>query len=427
MNSFVIKGGRVIDPANNIDKIMDIEVINGYITKVEENIQTNLTVIDASNQIVVPGFVELHAHFREPGFTHKETLKTGSLSALKGGYTTVCVMPNTEPVIDNNFLVESLKLKAEKNDLVKIEVIGAVTIGLKGEGLTNLIGLKNSGAVAFSDDGMPIMNANIMNKALQYVKPLSVPIVLHEEDHNLSKPGIINLGYISSKLGLAGTPGSAEEVMVARDLILAEKERTHIHIAHVSTAKSVDLIRQAQRSGVVVTCEVTPHHLLLSENEFLARPYDPNLKMSPPLRTIEDVLACQEGLIDGTIQAIATDHAPHSLDEKLQDFDQAPNGIIGLETAFPAIYTYLVKTDIFELPMVIEKLTSSPAKAFNLDRGTLSVGSNADITIIDLNQEFKYNLDYIASKSSNSPWLNQNFFGKIIRTIVDGNTKYLEE
>jgi len=427
MNSYVIKGGRIINPASNFDQVSDILIQDGFITKIESDIKTDLPVIDAKGKIVTPGFVEIHAHFREPGYTHKETLKTGSLSALKGGYTTVCVMPNTNPVIDNTFLVDYLKLKAKENNLVKIEVIGAVSKGLKGIELTNLLGLKEKGVVAYSDDGMPIMDANLMKNALQYIKNLDIPIVLHEEDHNLSKPGVVNEGFVSTKLGLAGTPGSSEEVMIARDIILAEKFNSHIHIAHVSTKKSVELIKHAQKSGVNVTCEVTPHHLLLNESEFVSRPYDTNLKMSPPLRTEEDMLACQKGLLEGTIQAVATDHAPHSPSEKEQNFGQAPNGIIGLETAFPALYTNLVKTGNMSLNSLIEKFTIAPSTVFNLDRGNLSIGSSADLTIIDLKNEFVFNEESIMSKSKNSPWLGQKFYGKIIRTIVNGKTKYMEE
>ncbi|MFP4457344.1 MAG: dihydroorotase [Clostridia bacterium] len=427
MNNFVIKGGRVIDPENKFDQISDILIKNGFIEKIENGIETDFPIIDATDKLITPGFVEIHAHFREPGFTNKETLETGSLSALKGGYTTVCVMPNTNPVIDNTYLVDYLKLKAKDNNLVKIEVIGAVSKGLEGVELTNLLGLKEKGVVAYSDDGMPIMNANFMKNALDYISNLDMPIVLHEEDHNLSKPGVINEGFVSTKLGLAGTPGLSEEVMIARDVILAGKFNSHIHIAHVSTKKSIEIIEKAQKSGINVTCEVTPHHLVLNENEFLSRPYDTNLKMSPPLRTKEDMLACQKGLFDGIIQAVATDHAPHSPSEKEQNFDQAPNGIIGLETAFPVLYTNLVKSGLMNVTSLVEKFTSSPASIFNLDRGNLSIGSPADLTIIDLDKEFVYDKDLIASRSKNSPWLNQKFYGKIIRTIVNGETKYMEE
>jgi dihydroorotase len=284
--------------------------------------------------------------------------------------------------------------------------------------------LKEKGAVAFSDDGMPIMDAKLMKNALSYIKNLNTPIVLHEEDHNLSKPGVVNEGIISSKFGLVGTPSSSEEVMIARDIILAEKENVHIHIAHVSSKTSVELVRIAQKRGINVTCEVTPHHLLLNENEFLNRPYDTNLKMSPPLRTEEDMLACRKGLIDGTIQAIATDHAPHAINEKEQNFEHAPNGIIGLETAFASLYTNLVKPGTIDLNSLIEKLTISPASIFNLNRGSLGIGMNADITIIDLEKEFTFSEETIASKSKNSPWIGEKFFGEIIYTIVNGKIKY---
>ncbi len=427
MNSFVIKNGLVIDPKNNINEILDIEVIDGVITRVEKNINSNLKHIDAKHKLVCPGFVEIHAHFREPGYTHKEDLQTGSLAALKGGYTTVCVMPNTNPVIDAPYLVDYLKLRAKNLNLVNIEVIGAVTKSLAGQELANMALLKKSGVVAFSDDGMPIMNAKIMRNALNYLENLEAPIILHEEDHNLSLPATMNEGSVSTKLGLTGTPGLAEEVMIARDIVLAKESKTRVHVAHVSTKKSVKLIRAAKEEGINITCEVTPHHLTLSEEELLTRPYDTNLKMSPPLRTKEDIYECIAGINDGTIDAIATDHAPHSIAEKDQEFSNAPNGIIGLESAFSILYMNLVKKELTSLFNLVSKLTIEPAKVLNLNKGSLSVGSSADITIIDLDQEYILDRSNLGSKSSNSPWINKKLLGKVKRVYVNGIEKLTEE
>jgi dihydroorotase len=427
MNSFVLRNGQVIDPLNNINDVLDIEVVDGKISRIEKSIVSNYKTIDASGNLVTPGFVEIHAHFREPGFTHKEDLRTGSIAALQGGYTTVCVMPNTNPVIDSPYLVEYIKLRSKDIDLINIEVIAAVTKSLGGNELADLVALKQSGSIAYSDDGMPIMNPKMMRNALEYIKPLGLPIILHEEDHNLSLPGAMNEGSVSTKLGLSGTPGLAEEVMIARDILLSEKTDSPIHIAHVSTKKSVELIRQAKKDGVLITCEVTPHHLLLTDEALLDRPYDTNLKMSPPLRTREDVLECVKGINDGTIDAIATDHAPHTIKEKDQEFSNAPNGIIGLETAFSVLYSGLVKNELLSLHTLVSKLTCEPAKVFNLNKGSLSIGQAADITIINLHKEYELKYHHLGSKSSNSPWLNQKLKAKVERVFVNGITKYLEE
>lgn len=427
MNSFVLRNGQVIDPINNINDVLDIEVVDGKISRIEKSIVSNYKTIDASGNLVTPGFVEIHAHFREPGFTHKEDLRTGSIAALQGGYTTVCVMPNTNPVIDSPYLVEYIKLRSKDIDLINIEVIAAVTKSLGGNELADLVALKQSGSIAYSDDGMPIMNPKMMRNALEYIKPLGLPIILHEEDHNLSLPGAMNEGSVSTKLGLSGTPGLAEEVMIARDILLSEKTDSPIHIAHVSTKKSVELIRQAKKDGVLITCEVTPHHLLLTDEALLDRPYDTNLKMSPPLRTREDVLECVKGINDGTIDAIATDHAPHTIKEKDQEFSNAPNGIIGLETAFSVLYSGLVKNELLSLHTLVSKLTCEPAKVFNLNKGSLSIGQAADITIINLHKEYELKYHHLGSKSSNSPWLNQKLKAKVERVFVNGITKYLEE
>ena len=424
MNSYLIKNGTVVNPINNNAIQADILVKNGRIALIDKNIISSEPVIDASNCIVTPGFVEIHAHFREPGYEGKETLDTGCEAALRGGYTTVCVMPNTNPALDKDYLVKYVKLRAKEINKINLEVIGAVSKGLAGEEMAELLKMKDSGAVAFSDDGKPIMNASLMLNALEYSTMIDCPIVVHEEDLTLSKNGVMNESDVSTELGLAGVSHLAEEIMIARDIVLAEATGAKLHIAHVSTAKSVELVREAKAKGVKVTCEVSPHHLTLTDKLLKTRLYDTNLKMSPPLRTDNDVKACLEGVIDGTIDAIATDHAPHKYDEKDVEFNYAPNGITGLETAFPVLYTHLVKTNKLDLVTLINKLTNSPAKVFNLPNGTLNINSSADISIINLNSEIELTENSLATKGKNTPWLHEKLFGEVQYVLKDGEVKY---
>ena len=426
MNSFVLRNGQVIDPINSINDVLDIEVIDGKISRIEKSIVSNYETIDVSGKLVTPGLVEIHAHFREPGFTHKEDLRTGSIAALKGGYTTVCVMPNTSPVIDSSYLVEYIKLRSKDIDLINIEVIAAVTKNLGGNELADLVALKQSGAIAYSDDGMPIMNPKMMRNALEYIKPLGLPIILHEEDHDLSLPGAMNEGSVSTKLGLSGTPGLAEEVMIARDILLSEKTNSPIHIAHVSTKKSVELIRQAKKDGVLITCEVTPHHLLLTDEALLDRPYDTNLKMSPPLRTREDVLECVKGINDGTIDAIATDHAPHTLVDKSGNFDRASFGVSGLETSVGVIWTELVHKDVIDMKVAIEKMALAPARILGLETKGLQVGAEANITVIAPEQKWTVDPKCFESKGKNSPFIGKEMQGKAYLTMIAGSIVMLD-
>ncbi len=427
MNNYLIKNARIIDPLQKMDFIGDLLIKNGKVAAIDNKLSAEVPEIDASGKILTPGFVEIHAHLREPGQTHKEDMDSGAQAALAGGYTTVCMMPNTQPVIDNEDIVKYLQQRGSKINGPKFEIIAAVTKGLAGEELTDMRKLKELGVVAFSDDGRPIMNAKVMNNALEYAKPLNLPLLLHEEDLTLSANGAINAGSVADKLGLKGVPGLSEEIMIARDILLAERLDTPIHICHVSTAKSVELIREAQKNGIKVTCEVSPHHLLLTDEEFLTRPYDSYLKMSPPLRTEKDRLACLAAIQDDVSIAIATDHAPHSVKEKQAEFTNTPNGIIGLETAFPSLYTLLVRQGHLSLHQLIMKLTAGPAEALNLERGNLSPGMPADLVIIDLDKEFVYNRKRIKSKSENSPFLDRAFYGEIQYTFVDGEIKYKAE
>jgi len=427
MHNTIIRGGLVIDPSNQTHEIKDLYIKDGLITTADLfGDPKDAHIINAQGKVVTPGFIEIHAHLREPGFEGKETLETGSRAAIQGGYTTVCAMPNTNPTLDRDYLVNYIKLRSKEIDLAKIEVIGAVSKGLKGEEMAEIGKMRAAGAVAFSDDGMPVMNAGLMRNILEYSIMFDAAILVHEEDHELSKPGVMNEGAVATRLGLAGVPGLAEEVMIARDILLAEESGAHLHICHVSTAKAVDLVRQAKAAGIHVTCEVTPHHLLLSDALFLTRPYDTNLKMAPPLRTQTDVDACIAGLLDGTIDAIATDHAPHKFDEKDVEFNYAPNGITGLETAFAAINSSLIKRNLVDLETVISKLTYEPAQLFGLDRGTLQVGSAADLTMIDLDEEWQVTPASLATKGKNTPWLNQTLTGKVKLVMVDGVIKYQE-
>ena len=427
MSNYIIKNGLVIDPVKQTQRKADILIKDGKIADIAAEINCSLPLIDAANCIVTPGFVELHAHFREPGFEGKETLDTGCQSALQGGYTTVCTMPNTNPAIDKEYLVRYQKLRGREINKIKLEVIGAVSKGLAGQEMAELGKMYSAGAVAFSDDGMPVMNSGLMRNALVYSSQFAVPIVVHQEDHALSGNGVMHEGPTATKLGLAGIPALAEEVMIARDIELIKNCSAKLHVAHVSTAGSVALIREAKSKGLAITCEVTPHHLTLTDSLLAERLYDTNLKMSPPLRTANDVEACINGLLDGTIDAIATDHAPHRFDEKDVEFNYAPNGITGLETAFSALYTALVKTNRIDLLTLVKKLSSDPARVFNLPGGTLNIGSWADIAVIDLNRGFKVLPEMLATKGKNTPWLYQKHYGKVCCVLVNGEIKFVEE
>lgn len=425
MKRLVIKGGRVIDPASNIEGAYNIYVMGGRIAsirpsegdKVDE--VPGLDIIDASGLVVAPGFIDLHTHLREPGYEYKETIETGTNAAKAGGFTTILPMANTNPVNDNESVTRYILNKAQATG-ISVLPVGAITHGLKGEKLTEMAELKAAGCVAFSDDGRPVADPGVMRRALEYARTFDAVVISHAEEPALST-GVMNEGAVATRLGLKGIPNAAEVTMVARDIALAELTGGRLHIAHVSTRGAVELIRLAKEKGLKVTAEVTPHHLALTDER--AQGYDTNAKMNPPLRAMEDVEALRAALKDGTIDAIATDHAPHAIVEKDVEFDKAANGIIGLETAFSVVYG-LVEAGAFTLVDAIRALTVNPAKIISSDKGTLKVGRPADITIIDLAGSWKVEPDKLKSRSKNTPWAGETLKGRVVRTIFAGETVF---
>src|SRR5215471_10268030 len=418
--SLVIRGGRVIDPANNVDAVLDVLIEHGKITRLGHGLETGagVEVVDASGKIVCPGFIDMHVHLREPGQEYKETVATGTRAAAAGGFTAVCCMANTNPVNDNGAVTDYILAKAKVEGLVRVYPIGAVTKNLKGQELAELAELAESGCVAFSDDGKCVMNAALYRRAMEYTLPFGAPIISHAEDASLSAGGSINEGVVSTELGLPGQPAAAEDVMVARDILLAELTGAHVHIAHASTAGTVRLLRDAKARGIRVTAEVTPHHLVLTEDA--VRSWDANTKMAPPLRTKRDVEALIEGLADGTIDCIATDHAPHALSEKEGEFDHAAFGIVGLETAVAVVLDRLVRPGHLPLPTLIARWSRDPARLLNLPGGTLSVGAPGDVTILDLDAETTVNPSRFHSRSRNTPFGGWALRGGPWMTIVGG-------
>jgi len=381
-------------------------------------------IIDAKGACVFPGFIDLHSHLRDPGQTYKEDIVTGTKAAAHGGFTAVCAMPNTEPITDNIASVEYIQLRAKDYGSAKVYVIGAITKQSAGEEIAEMATMKAGGIVAVSDDGKCVQNARLMLSCMKYASNFGLPVIIHPEDYSLAGKGQIHSGKVATKLGLSGIPGLAEEVIIARDIMLAESAGAKLHIAHISTARSIELVKNAKGKGLPVTCEVTPHHLVLNEEANLT--FNTNTKMKPPLRSEEDRRACVQALQEGIIDCIATDHSPHADFEKEREFDLAPFGIIGLETAFPVLYKNLVQTGQIDLNRLIEALTIAPAKILNLPGGILAEGKTADLTIIDLEKETLFSAENILSKSKNTPWLNQWFPGRVMCTICDGKITYLD-
>lgn len=416
----LIKGGRVIDPANGIDSVKDVLVNGGSIELVDDNISSEADeVIDAAGKWVVPGLIDLHVHLREPGYERKETIKTGSMAAAAGGFTTICAMPNTNPVTDNEIVVEYIKLKAEREASVNVLPIGAITKGQNGEELADIGRMAAVGACALSEDGKSVENAALMKTALKYAGMFALPVFDHCEDKLLAGKGQINAGDRAALLGLKGISCDSEEVIVSRDMILAQSVGAPIHLCHISTAGSVELIRQAKERGVKVTAEATPHHFTLSEEDITE--YDANFKMNPPLRSKKDVEAIKQALKDNVIEVIATDHAPHHIDEKNCEFENAANGIIGLETALPLAITELVAGGWLTEYELVEKMSANPARILGRsDIGNLSVGSRADITVIDPDREYCIDKEKMHSKGKNTPFHGRRVKGIAACTIVGG-------
>ena len=432
MTTLAIRGGRVIDPANGIDDVADLLISDGRIAEAGANAGKDASEsVDARGLIVCPGFVDIHTHLREPGFEHKETIATGTLAAARGGFTTVCAMPNTEPPVDSAGTVEFVLRTAQAHGAVRVFPIACVSRGRAGRELADFAELAQAGAVAFSDDGSPVADPHLMRRALEYAGMLDIPLIDHCEDTALSAGGVMHEGWVSARLGLRGIPPAAEEAMVARDIALAEATGSHAHIAHVSTAGSVEIIRQAKARGVPITAEVTPHHLALTQEVIIGSgeapgglAYDTNAKVNPPLRTTADVEACIEGLRDGTIDCIATDHAPHAIQDKLCEFDDAAFGISGLETAF-GLCMRLVHEGRMTLQQLIERMTLAPVRTLTLDRalhgiGTLAAGASADIVVLDPQREWTVEPQRFASKGKNTPLTGMRLKGEVVTTIAAG-------
>ncbi|MHC1696587.1 MAG: dihydroorotase [Geobacteraceae bacterium] len=415
----LIKGGRVIDPAQQINEKLDILIENGTIKELGKKLTAGKSseIIDAGGLIVTPGLIDMHVHLRDPGLEYKEDIVTGTRAAAAGGFTSVACMPNTNPVNDNKAVTTYIIAKANAEGLVNVFPVGSITQGSKGEKLAEMGDLKEAGCVAVSDDGRPLANPELMRRALEYAKGMEIPLISHAEDLELAGDGLMNDGFTATELGLKGIPWVAEDAATARDVFLAEFTNSPIHIAHVSTKGAVQIIRDAKARGVKVTCETAPHYFTLTEDA--VRGYNTNAKMNPPLRTSDDVAAIKAGLADGTIDAIATDHAPHHSDEKDVEFALASNGIIGLETALPLSLT-LVQEQVLDLQSLIGKLSLNPARILGLSRGTLEAGAVADLTIIDPEREWIVDEARLASKSKNSPYLGTTLKGQAAYTIVGG-------
>lgn len=419
MSALLLKGGRVIDPAAKLNQVCDVLIEDGIIQKVGLDIRADQAeVYDASDKIVVPGLIDMHTHLREPGQEAKEDFASGSRAGAAGGYTTVATMPNTSPVIDTAALVTSLQKRAEDVAIIHIHIIGAVTKNQEGKELAELGDMVAAGAVAFSDDGHFDPSAKVLLSAYDYLVPFNKAIINHEEDTSLVEDGAMNEGHRSAMLGFKGRPIVAEDIAVARDIMLAEYAGAHVHVAHISSGRAVELVREAKKRGVHVTAEATPHHLTMTDA--LVDPADSSTKVNPPLRTAKDVNAVVAGLCDGTIDMIATDHSPHAAEEKDREYIYAPSGFPGLETAIGVLMTDLVHTGKLPLETLIERMTYAPARVFQLNAGTLREGGPADVTVIDPNLVWTVDEKKFYTRGSHSPFVGRELTGKAVLTVVDG-------
>jgi len=420
-----LKGGRVIDPSQNIDSELDILIDNGKIVQLTCDhtavTPSDVEIVDVSPMIIVPGLIDIHTHLREPGHEYKETVHTGSEAAVAGGFTSIACMPNTDPVNDNRSVTEYILKQARLAGMANVYPVAAISKGSAGKILTEFGDLKDAGAVAFSDDGRPVMNSRVMRSALEYAYSFDMPVISHCEDLTLSEGGVMNEGVVSTELGLKGIPAIAEDIMVQRDITLAAYTGTAVHIAHVSTDGAVHAIREAKKRGIRVTAETAPHYFTLTDDSL--REFSSFMKVYPPLRGAQDVQSVKEGLRDGTIDAIASDHAPHSSIEKDIEFDFAASGINGLETSL-ALSLQLVRDNVLSINQLIEKMSVNPAKILNLSKGTLAPGSDADITVIDPSLTWTVNADHFRSKSRNTPFNTWVLQGKAVMTIVEGRITF---
>ena len=415
----LIKGGRVIDPANKIDKIADVLVEDGRIAAVGENLPSEgAEVFEAEGKIVSPGLIDMHVHLREPGQEAKEDFGSGSRAAAAGGYTRVATMPNTRPVIDNSALVKAMQKRAEEDAVVHVEIIGAVTKGQQGEEMAEMGDMVQAGAIAFSDDGHFTRSAKVLLNCYDYLRTFDKVIINHEEETSLVEEGVMNESHRSAMLGMKGRPTVAEDIAVARDVMLAEYADARVHVAHISSGRAVDIVRQAKARGVKVTAEVTPQHLTMTDD--LVELFDSSTKINPPLREQKDVDAVLAGLLDGTIDCIVTDHSPHAQEEKDREYMYAPSGFPGLETAVGVLLTDLVHTGKLDIAMMIEKMTAAPARIFGINAGSLAVGMPADITVIDPELEWTVDDKKFYTKGSHSPFVGRRLKGKAVMTFVDG-------
>ena len=424
MRPILVRGGRVIDPSRGTDDVADVLLAGGTVEAVGRNIGVpdDAHIVEAAGRVVAPGLIDLHTHLREPGQEDLETIATGAMAAVAGGFTAVCAMPNTDPVCDNQGVVGFVVSQAQRAARARVYPIGAISLGQKGQQLAEFGELVGAGAVAVSDDGKPVMSSHLMRTALEYARVFGIPVADHCEDMALAQGGAMHEGIVSTRLGLKGIPAAAEEIMVARDILLAELTGGHVHLCHMSTRGSVALIRRAKEMNLRVTAEACPHHFTLTHES--CEGYDTNAKMNPPLREAQDREAIREALRDGTIDVIATDHAPHHYDAKELEFDDAPNGIIGLETALPLAITELVGSGLLTLPELILRMSTAPARVFNLPGGTLATGAPADVVVIDPDIEWEVRPEEFHSKSRNTPFAARRVRGRAEATIVRGAIAY---
>jgi dihydroorotase len=424
MRPILIRGGRVVDPSRNVDGIADVYLEGGTVAAVGRDIGSpeEALVLEAAGKIVAPGLIDLHVHLREPGQEELETVASGAMAAAAGGFSAVCAMPNTDPVTDNQAAIGFIVSQAQRASKARVYPIGAISLGQRGQQLAEFGELVGAGAVAVSDDGKPVVSSHLMRTALEYARTFGIPVADHCEDPTLSAGGAMHEGIVSTRLGLKGIPAAAEEIMVARDILLAEHTGGHIHLCHMSTRGSVELIRRAKDKNIRVTAEACPHHFTLTHES--CEGYDTNAKMNPPLREPEDREAIRQALRDGTIDTICTDHAPHHYDTKERAFDDAPNGIIGLETALGLAITELVETGLVTIPQLIERMSTRPAKIFNLQGGTLAPGSPADVLIADPNARWVVDPSTFFSKSRNTPFGGRQLTGRPEVTIVRGQVVF---